>query len=124
MIRALLPYLLTAIIAVILRDVECFVAAKVFCWRKRRQTQREARENRELRELQAKLIAAEELEKNARIAKRLAAAPKVPFPQLVDGPLIITARSKEEVYTLCRQVSSNIASRGTRFFSDSNFEEN
>jgi curved DNA-binding protein CbpA len=126
MIRSLLPYFFTAVAAVTLRDLECFVAAKIFCWRKRRQTQREAKENRELRELQTKLAAAEEVERQARIAKaRIAAASSVPFPQLVGGPLIITARSREEVYSLCRRISSNIASQQTvNNFSESSFENN
>jgi hypothetical protein len=124
--RTFLTCLLSAVLAVILRDLECFVAAKIFCWRKRRQTQREAKQNRELRELQTKLAAAEEMERQARIAKaRIAAASSVPFPQLVGGPLIITARSREEVYSLCRRISSNIASQQTvNNFSESSFENN
>jgi len=115
-----------AILAVALRDLWCYCAAKIFCWRKRRQTQREAKKNRELRELQAKLIAAEELEKRARAEKvKMAAASTVPFPQLVGGPLIITAHSRDEVYSLCRRISSNIASQQTvNNFSESSFENN
>ena len=54
----------------------------------------------------------------------MAAASNVPFPQLAGGPLIITARSRDEVYMYCRQVSSNIAAKGNRFFSESDFENN
>jgi uncharacterized iron-regulated membrane protein len=126
MIRSLLPYFFTAVAAVMLRDLECYLAAKIFCWRKRRQSQREAKENRELREMQAKLVAAEELEKQARIANlRIAAASGVPFPHLAGGPLIVTARSNDEVYTLCRRISSNIAAcQSVNNISESSFENN
>jgi uncharacterized protein YjiK len=126
MIRTLLPCLLSALLAVILRDVQIHVAAKIFCWRKRRQTQREAQSARELRELQAKLVAAEELEKQARIAKlKMASASNVPFPQLVTGPLIVTAHSTDEVYILCRRIASNIAAqRRVDNFAESSFENN
>jgi uncharacterized iron-regulated membrane protein len=127
MTRSLFSYLvIAAMLGALLRDLQVWCAAKLFCWRKRRQTQREAKQNRELRELQTKLAAAEELERHARIAKaRIAAASSVPFPQLVGGPLIITARSREEVYSLCRRISSNIASQQTvNNFSESSFENN
>jgi hypothetical protein len=110
MIRALLPYLLTAIVAVILRDLECFLAAKLFCWRKRRQTQRQAQQDRELRELQAKLTAVEEMEKNARIAK-LMAVPDVPFPHLVGGPLAIEASTWPEATLTIRELVTNFRSQ-------------
>jgi hypothetical protein len=118
--------ILSAVLAVILRDLECFVAAKIFCWRKRRQTQREAKQQRELRELQVKLVAAEEIEKQASIAKlRISAASNLPFPHLADGPLVVTARSTDEVYILCRRIASNIAAqRRVDNFSESSFENN
>jgi hypothetical protein len=123
MIRAALPYLLTAIVAVILRDLECFVAAKIFCWRKRRQSQREARENRELRELQARLTTVEQTEKNARIAKLMMAASKVPYPQLLAGPLIVKARCDHDFLLITKQLHRNFAAQGKPIV-DSNFEEN
>lgn len=133
MIRQLLPSLLSAVLAVILRDLECFIAAKIFCWRKRRQTQREAQKQRELRQLAAELAAAEKSEAQEKLKARTdkamitapPAPPVVPFPRLLGGPLIITARNREEVYTLCRQVSSNIAAQQrVNCFSESDFENN
>jgi hypothetical protein len=128
MIRTLLPCLLSAVLAVILRDLECFIAAKIFCWRKRRQSQREAKENRELRRLAAEFAAKEKAEQQQRLQEmnaKILAKPTVPFPKLIDGPLIITARSREEVFTLCRCISSNIASQqSVNNFSESSFEEN
>ena len=127
MTRSLFSYLvIAAMLGALLRDLQVWCAAKIFCWRRRRQAQREAKQNRELRELQAKLIAAEELEKRARADKvKMAAASTVPFPQLVGGPLIITANSRDEVYSLCRRISSNIASQQTvNNFSESSFENN
>jgi hypothetical protein len=122
MIRALLPYLLTAIVAVILRDVEVFLAAKIFCWRKRRETQRQAKQDRNLRELQTKLIAPEELDKQARIAT-LMAATKVPYPQLLAGPLVVKARCDHDFLLITKQLHSNFAAQGKPIV-DSNFEEN
>jgi hypothetical protein len=127
MIRALLPYLVTAIVAVILRDVECFVAAKIFCWRKRRQSQREAKQTRELRQLEAQWTAAEqasqETEKNARIAKLMAAASKVPYPRLLSGPLVITPRCEHELILITRQLVTNFNALGKTVCS-SNWEKN
>ena len=116
MIRAALPYLLTAIVAVILRDLEVFIAAKIFCWRKRRQTQRQAKQDRELRELQGQLIAAEELEKNARIAKVMMAAPQVPYPQLMGGPLVVKAACDHEFIRLEKQLRANFAAQNKPIF--------
>jgi hypothetical protein len=103
MIRALLPYLLTAIVAVILRDVECFVAAKIFCWRKRRQTQRQvkqelAQRERELQEQSSRTAA----------AKLAVAASTIPFPDLLNGPLVIEADSMQEVTLTIREVVANL----------------
>jgi hypothetical protein len=123
MIRALIPYLFTAIIAVILRDVEVFVAAKIFCWRKRRETQRQAQQDRELRELQAKLISAEELEKSARIAKVMMAASKVPYPQLLGGPLVVKARCDHDFMLITKQLHGNFKAQGKPIV-EANFEEN
>jgi hypothetical protein len=127
MIRTLLPCLLSAVLAVILRDLACFAAAKIFCWRKRRQSQREAKENRELRQLAAEFAAKEKAEEQQRLKAmnvKILANPTVPFPKLVGGPLIITARSRDEVYLFCRQVSSNIAAQGATCFAESDFENN
>jgi hypothetical protein len=128
MIRALLlPHLCTAIVAVILRDLSCFAAVKIFCWRKRRESQREAQKNRELRQLSAELASLEKAEEEQKLKARIAkaaTAPKFPFPKLVGGPLIITARSREEVYLYCRQVSSNIVAQGANCFAESDFENN
>jgi hypothetical protein len=127
MIRTLIPCLISAVLAVILRDLECFLAAKIFCGRKRRETQREAARNRELQQLGAELAAKEKAEEEERKQEqtKIAAASKVPFPQLVGGPLIITARSRDDVYMFCRQISSNIASQQrVNNFSESSFENN
>jgi hypothetical protein len=128
MIRTLLPCLLSAVLAVILRDLACFAAAKIFCWRKRRQTQRQAKQDRELRQLTDELAAKEKAEQQQKVQEmnaKILAKPMVPFPKLVGGPLIITARTKDEVYSLCRCISSNIASQqSVNNFSESSFEEN
>jgi hypothetical protein len=123
MIRAALPYLLTAIVAIILRDAEVFLAAKLFCWRKRRQSQREAKENRELRALQAQFNAKQEMEKSARIAKVMITATKVPYPQLLSGPLIVKARCDHDFLLITKQLHRNFAAQGKPIV-DSNFEEN
>jgi hypothetical protein len=127
MIHVTLHNLYIALVAVAIRDLWCYCAAQIFCWRKRRETQREAARNRELRQLGAELAAREKAEEKERKQQqtKIAAASKVPFPQLVGGPLIITARSRDEVYMFCRQISSNIASgQNVNNFSESSFEEN
>jgi hypothetical protein len=122
-----LQLIMASMLGALLRDVQVWGAAKVFCWRKRRQTQREAQQNRELRQLAAEFAAHERSEEESRkqIAKRVAEACKVPFPRLMGGPLIITANTRDEVYMYCRQISSNIASKQeVNCFSESSFEEN
>jgi hypothetical protein len=104
---------LIVLAGVLLRDAWCWATAKVWCWRRRRQAQREAKENRELREIAAKLDALE----NER-AKRI-----VPYPQLLKGPLVVSARNDDDYILFCRQMHANFVSQ-RKLISTANFEEN
>ena len=124
MIRPLLPYLYVALISVALRDLSVYCAARIFCWRKRRQSQREAQQNRELRRLAAELAAAEKAEeeqkKKARIAKLMAS---VPYPRLLSGPRVITVRGDKDFLLVTRCLHANFVAQGKSIV-DANFEEN
>lgn len=124
MIRTLLPYLLTALLAVILRDLECYVAANIFCWRKRRQTQREAQKNRELQQLAAELVAKEKEEeeqrKQARKEKLMAS---VPYPRLLHGPLVVNIESDRDYLLIVKCMHANLIAQGKTVV-NANFEEN
>ncbi|MFL6310615.1 MAG: hypothetical protein ACJ71W_00790 [Terriglobales bacterium] len=105
----------------ILRDVECFIAAKIFCWRKRRQTQREAKENRELRELAAELMAAEKAEREQKKRARIMAA--LPHPQLLRGPLVIRAGCDKDFMEITAAMHANFAAQGKTIV-NADFEKN
>ncbi|HEU0369092.1 MAG TPA: hypothetical protein VFR42_07780 [Candidatus Acidoferrum sp.] len=123
MTRAQINIALLVIAGMFLRDAWCWSVAKFFCWRKQRQTQRRVKQDRELRALQSQLVSVEELEKDARIAKVMLAASKVPYPQLLAGPLIVKARCNHEVLLITKQMQRNFAAQGKQIV-DGNFEDN
>jgi hypothetical protein len=125
MTRSLFSYLIiAAMMGALLRDVQVWGAAKIFCWRKRRQTQREARQNRELRQLAAELAAHERSEeqrrKEARIAKLKTT---MPYPRLFQGPLVIHANNEGDYLRIVKAAHANFLALGKSIVS-ANFEDN
>lgn len=124
MIRALLLHLITALCAVILRDVWIDCTAKVFVWRRRRESHREAQKQRELRALAAELMAAEkaaEQHKNRKRQARLIAA--LPYPQMFGGPLTIQAKCDQDFIEITKALHGNFLAQGKSIV-DASFEEN
>jgi len=106
---------LIVIAVMLLRDAWCWATAKVWFWRKRRHTQREAKENRELRELAAELHALDK--------KRTARMGKIPYPQLIGSPLILKAHCDQDFLEITRAIHANFRAQGKPAY-DANFEEN
>jgi hypothetical protein len=120
MIHVTLHNLYIALVAVAIRDLWCYCAAQIFCWRKRRETQREAARNRELQQL----AAAEELKKQARTAKvMMATASKVPFPELTVGPLVIKARCDHDFLRIVKAMHANFDAQD-KTINNADFENN
>jgi hypothetical protein len=106
---------LFVIAGMLLRDAWCWATAKVWCRHRRRQAQREAKENRELREVAAELGRAGE--------KRTARMGKVPYPKLICGPLILKAHCDQDFLEITRAIHANFRAQGKPAY-DANFEEN
>lgn len=108
---------------VLLRDLWCWAAAKVFVWRRCRQTQREARENRELRQLaeryaltQGRITAVRQTVEAERIKQAL-------NPQLLNGRRVIKCRDDKDFIRITEYLHMNFRQQGKVIF-DANFEEN
>ena len=115
MIRALLPHLVTALVAVILRDVWITCAARVWSWRKRRQSQRDAAQTRELRALAMQYSLKQVIEEE-RIKRVL-------NPQLLNGRRAIRARNDKEFLLITERLHENFRAQGKAIFA-ADFEEN
>jgi hypothetical protein len=108
-----LQLIIASMLGALLRDVQVWVAAKVFCWRKRRQTQREVARNRELRQLAAEFAANE----RAREARRKQARIEMlkttmPYPNLFKGPLVINAGCDRDLVQIINAAHANFLALG------------
>lgn len=121
MIRSLLPYFFTAVAAVMLRDLECYLAAKIFCWRRRRASQREAKENHELRRIAAEFAAKEKAEREQKRRARIMAA--IPHPNMLRGPLVINANCDRDFTEITAAIHANFAVQGKTIV-NADFENN
>lgn len=121
MIRSLLPYLISAMLGVLLRDLQVWCASKIFCWRRRRQAKREAAQTAELRALAVQFAAAEEdKRKKARMTKLMAA---IPYPRELKGPWMVKVSNDREYLQIVRAIHGNCLALGKRIV-EANFEEN
>jgi hypothetical protein len=104
---------LIVLAGVLLRDAWCWASARVFVWFRQRRTQRELRENLELRQIADKMDALDK-ERAARI---------LPYPQLFSGPLIIKASCDHDFLQITRALHANFRAQRKPIV-DANFERN
>jgi len=124
MIRTTLAHLCTPLLVLggmVLRDLWCIAAAKIFCWRKRRESQREAQKQRELRQLAAELVAVEKAQREQKRRARIMAA--IPHPNMLLGPLVIKANCDKDFMEITGAMHANFAAQGKTIV-NADFQEN
>jgi hypothetical protein len=122
MSRSLFVYLvIAAMLGALLRDLQVWLAAKIFCWRKRRESQREAQKQRELHQLAAELAAVEKAEQERKKKERIAAV--IPYPRLLHGPRVITIRNDKDFLLVTKCLHANFIALGKSIV-DADFESN
>ncbi|HWF06783.1 MAG TPA: hypothetical protein VHA06_24045, partial [Candidatus Angelobacter sp.] len=100
--------------AIITRDVWCFGAAKLFCWRKRRQTQRRAQaELLQLRK-ESDERAARLLQATQRLQQR-ASAPRY-GDRLPQYPFVIECDNNHQFELAMREITSMLRAQDKRRF--------
>jgi hypothetical protein len=110
---------------ILIRDAWCWAADKVWCWRRRRQAQREARENRELRVLAAQYSARQFESERAELKSLIESErlKKALNPQLLGGRRVIFAPDDKSFLRITEHLYSNFRALG-KLVVDANFEEN
>ena len=106
---------LIVLAGVLLRDLWCWCAAKLFCWRRRRQAKREAAQTTELRAL-ARQYSLKQVTEAERMKQAL-------NPQLLNGRRWIGCRNDKDFLRIMEYLHANFRARGKVIFA-ADFEEN